>query len=405
MGTTMTIKRYLEDSYCTSFTARIIKTEKAGTLYRVKLSETWFYPESGGQPADMGTLGNARVVDVQQENGDVIHFLESAPEEKECLASVDWSRRHTHMQQHSGQHMLSAAAVKLLDASTVGFHLGDTISTVDLDIAGITPEKLEDLELLCQQWIIENHTISSSYLSKEEFAAKDLRKKNIPDHIDDRIRLITIEDVDVCHCGGTHLRSTAEIQTIKIIATEKVRGVTRLHFLAGERAINDYWLKHDLASELSKIYTTGIEDLKQIVVKQQRDNKKLTARVALLEKKQASILAEKELPTAEHCGDFKFIIKKYSALSDEELRLLARAITRLDDQLVFAAIVSEPEKTTLICTAGKKYDGDLGPVVQEVTSIFNAKGGGRGTYAQAVGAPGHEGEVIEALQAQLLDKQ
>jgi alanyl-tRNA synthetase len=393
----MTVKRYLEDSYQTSFIVDVRESDKEGDHYRVLLSDTWFYPESGGQPADRGTIGSARVLDVQLEDDEVVHVLDAEPEAG-TRAEIDWQRRFDHMQQHSGQHLLSAAAVALFDAATVGFHLGELTSTVDLDRQKMSQEEMEQLEELCQTWIVANMPVTAQLVTREQFDRMDLRKKNIPDHVSEDIRLVGMGEVDICHCGGTHVRSTAEVQTIKIIASERVRDTTRLHFLAGERAVRDYGLKHDLVIDLSQHFTTGVEDLKQIVLKQQRENKKLSSKLSATQKQLFEYMAREELSEAESTGSGRVLIKHYPDLGGEELRMVAKGISQLDEKLVFAGLCEEDDSATMVCTAGSAYEGDLGAVVKEILPLFNGKGGGRGTYAQAVGEPGHEDEIVEKLR-------
>jgi alanyl-tRNA synthetase len=396
----MTEKLYLNDSYTTTFTASVSESKIINDKVHVKLEKTWFYPESGGQPSDRGYIGTAKVLDVQLDGDEVIHICNTQPD-AEAKAEIDFVRRFDHMQQHSGQHMLTAAAIELFDAGTVGFHLGETVSTIDIEKPSASPAEIEQLEQLCQQWIMANMPITAKTVTRQEFDRMELRKKSIPDHVSGDIRLIAMGDVDICHCGGTHLRSTAEIQTIKIIATEKVRDTVRLSFIAGERAIIDYSFKHDLVSDLSTHFTTGLEDLKQIVLKQQRENIKLKAKIKKIGKDLAEQLAQTEVKNARSVGTFRAIVKHYSESSGDELRSLAQSISRQNDDLIFIGLVDDEEKTTVICTAGKEFSGDLGELVKKLNPLFAGKGGGRGTFAQAVGSTGREKELIAVIEEYL----
>lgn len=395
----MTDKQYLVDSYATSFTASVVSCRQGGgNRWRAILEKTWFYPESGGQPADRGTIGDARVLDVQLEDDTVVHILDGQVSGRQP-AAIDWPRRHDHMQQHSGQHLLSAAAIELFDASTVGFHLGERISTIDLTINSLPARQIEKLEALCQQLIAQVLPITAATITRQEFDRMDLRKKAIPDHVSGEIRMVGMGDVDLCHCGGTHLRSTAEIQLIKIITTEKVRDTTRVHFLAGERAVRDYSLKHELVNDLSFHFTTGVEDLKQIVLKQQRENKAHTARLKAAHKELSGLLAEKEVRQAKPAGGHLLVARHYPGLGTEMLQALARGITRLEPAMIFCGLTSDGNQQVLICAAGKSYQGDLGQVVQQINPLFEGRGGGRGSFARAAGKPGNESKIIERIEA------
>ena len=257
----MTRKLYLDDCYRRNFESAITASEKTDSGWEVTLAETCFYPESGGQPADHGSIGGIAVLDVQLRDSEVIHLLEEEPPDSPVTAEIDWRRRYDHMQQHTGQHLLTAALIRLYEADTVGFHLGERVSTIDITLPGLNEDRRRKAEELCGEWIAAAMPTAVEYVDADEFRRMDLRKKALPEEITGEVRLLRIGDVDLAHCGGTHLRNTAEIRLIKIVAVERVRDTTRLHFLAGQRAVDDYADKHGMLSAMAADLTCGIEDL------------------------------------------------------------------------------------------------------------------------------------------------
>lgn len=398
----MTRKQYLEDSYTKEFEARIIGSEPATDGWEVLLEETYFYPESGGQPADRGTLGGLPVLDVQLRGDDVVHLLESEPPASPAPAKIDWRRRFDHMQQHTGQHLLTAAIIKLFDADTVGFHLGEQFSTIDVTLPGLNHERQRKAERLCADWIAAALPAKVDYVSIDGFRRMSLRKKALPEEITGQVRLLRIgDDVDVAHCGGTHVRNTAEIQLIKIIATEKVRDTTRISFLAGHRALDDYSAKHDLLVVLATDLTCGIEALPATVAKlkgQARDSHK---QLKKLRKEMISGMAESEAGAAEKAGDFQILVRRYDGWDADELKTLAGAVTAVDPKIIFCAGGGDADKGMLVLAAGAAFDGDLGEIIKGLLPLFDGRGGGRGRFAQAAGDHAKLDAVLQTARKSL----
>src|SRR5262249_44364733 len=211
----------------------------------VFLDRTAFYPTSGGQPFNTGTLGGLRVVDVVDEDGGrIAHVLERGglSEGQTVTGVIDWPRRFDHMQQHTGQHVLSAAFSRLFDARTVSFHLGDEVSTIDL-AKEMKPDQIEAAEVEANRVVWEDRPVAIRFASKDEAAAMPLRKESLRDGT---LRLIDVEDFDLSACGGTHVARTGAIGVIAVAGSERFKGGQRLAFLCGGRALRRFGAMRDV---------------------------------------------------------------------------------------------------------------------------------------------------------------
>ncbi len=398
----MTRKQYLENSYTSEFEARIIGSEPAADGWEVLLEETYFYPESGGQPADRGTIGAAQVIDVQLRGDSVVHLLGSEPPASPAPAKIDWRRRFDHMQQHTGQHLLTAAFIELFDADTVGFHLGEELSTIDITLPGLNLERQRKAEDLCAEWIAAALPAKIEYVPIEEFREMSLRKKALPEEITGRVRLLRIgDDVDVAHCGGTHVRNTAEIRLIKIIATEKVRDTTRIGFLAGQRALHDYAAKHEMLSAMAADLTCGIEALPATVARLREQSKETHKQLKKLRKEMITGMAAGEAAAAEKSGNFLLLVRRYDGWDADELKTLAGAVTAQGPQIIICAGGGDADKGMLVLAAGEAFEGDLGETMKAILPLFDGRGGGRGRFAQAAGDYSKLDLALEAARKSL----
>ena len=271
----MTERLYYTDAYCTRFLARVTERVTWDGRPAVVLDRTAFYPTSGGQPADRGVLGGVAVVDVQVRQDDaVVHVLESPlPEDgKEVEGEIDWPRRFDHMQQHTGQHVLSAAFERMLDADTVGFHLGTDVSTIDLNVPRLAPETATSVEGLVNQVLWEDHPVSARFVDSDELATLPLRR---PPAVDGPVRVVEIGDFDVNPCGGTHVARTGEIGLVRVARLDYRGDETRVEFLCGSRALRDYRAKSAVVNQLATRLTVGYWELDQAVERLQGEAKQL----------------------------------------------------------------------------------------------------------------------------------
>ena len=215
-----TQRLYYNDSYLTRFEAQILEVKPAGPGFHVYLDRTAFYPTSGGQPNDVGGIASTAVLDVVDEGDRIAHVADSEVPPGPASCQIDWARRFDHMQQHTGQHLLSAVFVELLGCPTVSFHLGSETSTIDLAAPEITATQIEAAETRANALGFENRPVAVRFYSPEEAVSIGLRK---PSDRTDETRVIEIEGIDRSACGGTHVRATGEIGPILIRRLDRVR--------------------------------------------------------------------------------------------------------------------------------------------------------------------------------------
>lgn len=234
---------YYDDAYTTRFATTAARRGQHRGRPALELESTYFYPESGGQLADRGMLGGARVVDVQaDDDGSVWHVVEGTPEGVDLAAEVDWSRRFDSMQQHTGQHILSAAFERVARAGTVSSHLGEERSSVEVELADVVWARVGEIEAAANRIVWEDRPIERHWVSETDLARFALRKPPPAERAGSggRIRIVEIPDWDVSACGGTHTRRTGEVGVIKVVRWEKVRGHLRFDFVCGARALEDH---------------------------------------------------------------------------------------------------------------------------------------------------------------------
>ena len=254
----MTDRLYYADAYCARFGARV--TSRAEDGRRVYLDRSAFYPTSGGQRHDLGTLGGVAVTDVVDEDDRVAHVLAAPLDADEVEGVVDWPRRWDHMQQHTGQHLLSAIGADRFGWETVSVHFGAESSTIDFGVESIGPETLQELERLANAGVTENRPVTVTF--EEAEMATGLRK---PSDRGGVLRIVSIEGIDRSACGGTHVRATGEIGAIMLRRVEKVRKATRVEFLCGMRAIARVRGEYDVLARLANGLSCSIDELPTLV--------------------------------------------------------------------------------------------------------------------------------------------
>jgi alanyl-tRNA synthetase len=386
----MTNRLYYTDAYRTAFTANVVDRSDDGL--RVYLDETAFYPTSGGQPNDLGTLGGVTVLDVVDEDDRVAHVLSSPlhAEKRSVEGSVDWRRRYDHMQQHTGQHLLSAVFEDLFGAKTVSVHFGPDYSTLDLDSESIGRDHLVKAEKRANEIVAEARPVAITF--EDAAAAVGLRK---PSDRPGRLRIVSISELDRSACGGTHVRSTAEIGVILLRSVEKVRKSTRVEFLCGERAVRrarrDYEALVGIASALS----ASIDDAAPLVSAQSdrlKDGDNIRKK---LEKELASYrVRERYDATAADAGGVRTIVIR-DAASIDELRALAQAAFALPKVVVVGALTKPP---SVLLASSEDSGVDSGKFLKEKLTAAGGRGGGSPRIAQgSVPDSGALESVVESL--------
>lgn len=255
----MNYKLYLENPYLRQINARIVDKFYENDLYYLKLDKTIFYPHlSGGQPRDRGSINGIRVKDVYEEEGEIIHVIDENIHSDKVTLSIDWCTRIDNMQQHTGQHLLSAGFYKLYNGDTVGFHLGSEYVYVDINLPDMTWEQAEKIETYVNKIITSNFSIKAYYMGLSEMENIPVRKKP---SVNSNIRIVEIDDIDFSPCAGTHLSHTGEIGMIKIRKWKKYKGNIRVEFVCGNRALEDYSWKNKDINEIALLLSSKDQDV------------------------------------------------------------------------------------------------------------------------------------------------
>ena len=295
-----TVRLYDQDAYATKFEAEVLACEevekKEGNVYQVWLDQTLFFPEEGGQSPDMGTIDGIKVLDVQIKDEVITHTL-AAPLAVGTTVKgvVDWKHRFYNMQQHSGEHIFSGIVHNRFGYDNVGFHLSDSIVTMDFN-GVITAEDIEEIETEVNQAIIENIPVEVSYPTKEELKVLEYRSKI---EIEGQVRIVTIPGYDVCACCAPHVRRTGEIGMLKVMNVQSYKGGVRISILCGFRALEAFRQKADIITELMAQFSTNQEALVENVTKLKNTNQTMknqlaSAKQELMEYKVAAIPEDSE---------------------------------------------------------------------------------------------------------------
>jgi alanyl-tRNA synthetase len=377
--TTRTEKLYLNDPYTASFQASVLScaADDQGRQVAV-LDRTCFYPESGGQPSDRGTIGGVRVLDVwEDDSGGVFHQVEGpiSPGPAECR--VDWGRRFDHMQQHTGQHILSRAFIEVAGLETVSFHLGEETCTIDLDGGAVSDDIAARAEELANSVVWENREVRVIVRSPDDMADGELRKA-VPDGVEE-IRLVEVADFDTCGCCGTHVRCAGELGMIKVLKSEKAKGANRVYFVVGKRAFADFVKKHDITRRLANRFTTAVESVEDKIEKLNAEHQRLRKDSQKTAKKLAEFEAARLHAGSERVGNRAFIVEVVSDASEEYLRLLASNLKSYDETISLLGT----REGLVICNASKDIDIDLAAPVVERAKALGGSGGGKGGFATA----------------------
>jgi alanyl-tRNA synthetase len=363
---------YYEDQYlkeCTSRVEEIINRD--GKLF-VVLDNAPFYPTGGGQPCDSGWIGNERVIDVFERGGKVYNQVSNAPVEEEVECRIDFSRRFDLMQQHTGEHLLSAAFLKKYGGENRGFHIGDEYCTIDINLNEVTDEMAQNVEMEANGYVFKNLTINSYFTDRKTAVALPLRTKIKVD--DENIRIVEIKDADMCACCGVHLKTTGETGIIKINKLEKNKGMTRVYFRCGYRALADYDSKQKIVSELVRISADQETRLPARFLAQNEKIAELGKSLVSYKKRDASASAEDLLKAT----DRLIIYIEYADRDFESLQMIAEEISR--ENRIFLGLTLQ-DKKIILCHNGYS-DIKCGKLFKDNIKEYCGKGGGDSKRAQ-----------------------
>jgi alanyl-tRNA synthetase len=387
----MTRRLFFEDAYRREFSGRVLEQFVHQGKPAAVLDQTGFYPVSGGQPDDRGCLDEAEVIQVIEDGGRIIHLLDRELSREEVRGIIDWDRRFDHMQQHSGQHVLSQCFVETVGGETRSFHLGEQGATLEVGIGAISDEDLERIEARANEVVFEDREIKTYFVEAEAVAKVPFRR---PPKKEGTIRVVEIDGFDFSACGGTHCRKTGEIGLVKIIRWDKIRNNLRFEFLCGRRARRDYARKNLSVLEISQKLSVREADAVEAVERTIQEAKRFRKKQREMREALAAYQAEEAVKGA--AGPL--IRATWTDKTAEEARLLALSIVRRANLIVLFALRGE-ERDHLLFACSEGLPLDLRELIPLVNSRIPNKGGGRASLVELVAekSPDLE-EVLKAAE-------
>lgn len=364
-----TEKLYYQDPYLTTFTAMVLTCEPAKTGFLVTLDRTAFYPEGGGQPADHGTLGAAAVTDVHEKDGVIFHTCDAPVETGAAVeGSIDWPRRFDHMQQHSGEHILSGLLCSLYDCDNVGFHLGADTVTIDYN-RELTWEQVLEAERRANETIWADTPVEITFPSPEALEQLHYRSKK---ELTGQVRIVTFPGADCCACCGTHVRRAGEVGLIKVLSCQKFREGVRMEILCGQRAYRYLSQVYDQDHAVAQLLSVKPQDTLAAV---ERQNAELTAakqRMTELEDQLFSLRAQALTGRGS-------VLLVEPPMRPDGARKLADAVAKAAGGL---AAVFAGEGNSHVYALVQADGGDITPLVKRLNAALSGRGGGRNGFAQ-----------------------
>jgi alanyl-tRNA synthetase len=382
----VTERLYYSDSHLIEFEARVVDvTERVSGWTAIILNRTAFYPTGGGQPSDTGTLSGLRVVEcIDDGERGVLHVVQGVAPPKDAVVHgrVDWPGRLDHMQQHTGQHILSQAFVTLFNAPTKSFRVLESSCEIDVDLSNPTTDVIERAVELANNVIWEDRAITIRNVTSEEAATMALRKEPARDG---ELRVIEIEGFDLTPCGGTHAYRTGEVGMIAVRSWERAKGLTRIEFVAGVRALADYRQANRSAREVAALFSTGRDDAPPVAAQLVEENKELHRRIRVLEEMAAGVESERLLAAAPTNADgTRVITQLFESRDAESLKKLAHALIANPQTI---ALLGSRDKDTarLVFARSSDAPGDMNALMREACTLLDGRGGGKPDMAQGGG--------------------
>jgi alanyl-tRNA synthetase len=407
----MTEHLYYHDALLHEFEAQVLESVRVSendSRPALILDRTAFYPTSGGQVFDTGWIvpaeghdenDRARVVEVtENEKGEILHILEhsgSIQQGSRIRGRIDVDRRRDHMQQHSGQHVLSAAFVRLFDLPTVSFHMGVDSCSIDLDTGNLATSQVEAAEALANDVVMENRPVNIRFVTQEEARGLGLRK--IPPVERDQLRLIDVQDFDLTACGGTHVSATGAIGSILLRKTEKTRQGWRVEFVCGKRAVATARRDYAVLVESGGLLSSHIWEIPQQIRKLQEESRAVRKSREQLLEEMADLYASRMLAeSAEHQGR-KIVVRTFTDRDLAFIKLLAQRLTRQSKAVVtMLGVVSDQPALVFAQSSGQPFD--MGALMKDALVRLGGRGGGSKDMAQ--GGPAQK-ESIETVLGEL----
>jgi alanyl-tRNA synthetase len=387
----MTERLYYTDPYLHKFTAQVVDRSDGGaTIY---LDRTAFYPTSGGQPFDLGEIAGVAVTEIVDEDDRIAHRLAAPVETSAVECAVDWARRFDHMQQHTGQHLLSAVLEEMFGLKTVSFHLGAESATIDVEGRSVDTALAQKAETRANQVIFENRPVAVTF--EDAAQVQGLRK---PSDREGTLRIISIDGLDRSACGGTHVRATGEIGTILIRKLEKIRNQTRLEFLCGGRAVKRARADYEALSRAAQSFSAPLDAVPAMIGELIESSRTAEKSKRKLELELAGYKGREIYQATTPAADgVRRVFERAATGNLEDLRAVAQSFTA-QPKSVYLATLNQPPSVLLAVSADTGINA--GQAVKSALTEAGGRGGGATSLAQG-SVPDLEKleNVIAALQA------
>jgi len=380
----VTLRLYYEDAYRTEFDAKVLRSIEGdkGTT-GVILDRTCFYPTSGGQPCDRGTLDTYPVFEVLEEDEEIVHWIAGKLRGPSVHGRITWPRRFDHMQQHTGQHILSQAFLKVSSAQTVSFHLGEESSTIDLDRAVLEITEAEAVEDLASQIVFANRPVTARFVGPDELVMLELRKAPA---VKRDIRIVEIEEFDLSPCGGTHCSRTGEVGPIAIRKWERRGQQTRVDFLCGWRALRDYRRKTATINELALAFSVKDRELSAAVLRLMQEAADNRRKLHHLQDQSLAAEAARLLTDATLWDDVRIVVHTFDKRQPQEVRKLALLLA--EGQRTIALLGISAKQARLFFARTDDLAADMAALLKKTCLAFGGRGGGQPHLAQGGGLQG-----------------
>ena len=391
----MTERLYYTEPYRTSFDAKVLAVDEQNGKQHVTLDQTAFYPTSGGQPFDTGTLGGGAVVDViDREDGTVAHVVTGTLSPGAVVqGEIDWARRFDHMQQHTGQHVLSAAFDRLFGVRTESFHLGQLSATIDLS-REVSAAEVAKAEGDANRVVWENRPVTIRFATSEEAAQMGMRKESARSGT---LRLIDVQDYDLSACGGTHVAGTGAIGMIAIGGWEKFKGGSRVEFLCGGRALQRFRVWRDSLSAVQKHLSVPPIEMAASIERMQEDAKGLQRTIRGFQEKLATHEAQAILARGTRAGDQVVIAEALAGWDAQGVKAIAVAITAAEPKAV-VVLFTATAPAQVVIARGSHAKVDASALLKQLAAKFGGKGGGKPDLAQGGGLAANSVDLLAAAR-------
>lgn len=375
----MTERLYLNNPYLKQVDARIVEKVYKNNKYYIKTDKTIFYPNlAGGQPGDKGTINGVEVLDTYEDGEDLVHVVRDNIHSDKVVLTIDWDNRFDYMQQHSGQHLLSAAFYKLYNGETVGFYIGKEYVYIDVNLPEINQQEIIKIEELANRIVFSNFQIKSYIVEKSDLGNLTSISDTIPNS---QIRIVEIDGIDFSPCCGTHLRYTGEIGLIKIRKVEKYKGNIRVEFVCGNRALQDYIWKNNSIYEIANLLSSKDKDIANKVAKLYEKKEKLERENRSLKEEIAKYKGEELFQQAKKIYNHNFIYKKFQDMDFQEVNNITNYLFSKDRTIILFAL-SEKDHAQFLVGVSKDININLNSILKALKNNMEIKGGGKDKLVQ-----------------------